>query len=87
MQAPVSQEHVHSFHPQLRISSKTQIWEWTAHLFLPSVLTVIGAPRRAGPRNIEPGPLMVSVEFQLSVLELVAELLRTAPSFLVIIDH
>ena len=30
---------------------------------------------------------MVSVDFQLSVLELVAELLRTAPSFLVIIDQ
>jgi hypothetical protein len=63
------------------------IWKGTAHLFLPSVLTLMGAPRRDGPRKREPGPLMVSVDFQLSVLELVAELLRTAPSFLVIIDQ
>jgi hypothetical protein len=88
MQAPVSQEYIHSFHPKLRISFKTRLWEGTAHLlFLASVLTVIGVPRRDGPRKSEPGPLMVSVDFQLSVLELVAELLRTAPSFLVIIDQ
>ena len=67
---------------------EAQIWEWTAHLFFPSVLTVIrGAPRREGPRNSELGPLIVSVDFQLSVLELVAELLRTAPSFLVMVDQ
>ena len=75
-----------SISPAAWISSKTRIWEGTAHLFLPSVLTLIGAPRRDGPRKSEPG-LMVSVDFQLSVLELVAELLRTAPSFLVIIDQ
>jgi hypothetical protein len=90
MQAPVSQEHVHGFHlsscPAARNSSKTRIWEGTAHLFLLSVLTLIGAPRRDGPRKSDPG-LIVSVDFQLSVLELVAELLRTAPSFLVIIDQ
>jgi len=47
----------------------------------------IGAPRRDGLRKREPGPLTVSVDFQLSVLELVAVLLRTAASFLVIMDH
>lgn len=57
-----------------------------SHLFLPSVFTVIGDPRRDGLRKSEAGPLMVSVDFQLSVLELVAELLRAA-SFLVIIDQ
>lgn len=59
-----------------------------SHLFLPSVFTVIGDPRRDGLRKSEVGPLMVSVDFQLSVLELVAELLRAAAaSFLVIIDQ
>lgn len=56
-------------------------------MFLPSVFTVIGDPRRDGLRKSEAGPLMVSVDFQLSVLELVAELLRAAASFLVIIDQ
>ena len=92
MQAPVSPgtcsqlpslQHHRSQNPDPR----RWIWEGTAHLFLPSVLTLMGAPRRDGPRKREPGPLMVSVDFQLSVLELVAELLRTAPSFLVIIDQ
>ena len=56
------------------------------HLFFPSVFTCIGVPRRDGPRKSdEPCGLMVSVDFQLSVLELVAELLRAA-SLLVIVD-
>ena len=59
------------------------------HLFLPSVLTVMALPRRDGARNseLELGPLTVSVDFQLSVLELVAELLRTSFSFLVMVDQ
>lgn len=46
-------------------------------------------PRRDGPRNseLELGPLTVSTDFQLSVLELVAELLRTSFSFLVMVDQ
>lgn len=56
-------------------------------LFRPSVFTCIGVPRRDGPRKSELGPLIVSVEIQLSVLELVAELLRDAASFLVIVDQ
>ena len=46
----------------------------------------MGAPLRDGPRKSELG-LMVSVESPLSVLELVAELLREAASFLVIVDQ
>lgn len=93
MQAPVSHEHVQSFHFIAPASlggthPRHGSGKGTAHLlFLPSVLTLMGLPRRDGPRKSEPGPLIVSVDFQLSVLELVAELLRTAPSFLVIIDQ
>jgi hypothetical protein len=53
---------------------------------LPLVFTCMGAPLREGPRNIDKG-LTVSVDFQLSVLELVAdELWREVASFLVMID-
>ena len=52
-----------------------------------SVFTCIGVPLRDEPRNtVWPG-LIVSVDFQLSVLELVAELLRKASFFLVIVDQ
>lgn len=62
------------------------------HLFLALVLTVMALPRRDGPRKseeleLELGPLIVSVDFQLSVLELVAELLRASFSFLVMVDQ
>ncbi len=60
------------------------IWDGKSHLVRPSVLTVIAFPLLEGPRKSdEPGALMVSVDFQLSVLELVAVLLRMEVSFLV----
>jgi len=85
---PLVKEHILSFHPSnqgfcFRQSSR----KGKSHLCLPSVLTVIWWPLRDGPRKSEPGPLIVSVDFQLSVLEVVAVLLRTAASFLVIVDQ
>lgn len=77
-----------AFLPEQRELDETEILgKMRSHLFLPSVFTVIGDPRRDGLRNSEVGPFTVSVDFQLSVLALVAELLRAAASFLVIIDH
>jgi hypothetical protein len=57
-----------------------ETWASDSVLFRPSVLTVMAFPRREGPRKSEAGRMV-------SVLELVAVLLRTAASFLVMVDQ
>lgn len=89
MQAAVSQRTCSklSTNPQGDLDKTGIQTKLKSHLFFPSVFTLIGEPRRDGWRKIEVVAFTVSVDFQLSVLELVAELLRAAASFLVIIDQ
>jgi hypothetical protein len=64
---------------------KPECLKQPTHFSFSSVLSWIGVRLRDGLRNSEPDAFSVSVEFQLSVLELAVEA-RSPPSFLVIVS-
>lgn len=84
MQAPISQDALPprpAFHAA---TMKHEVYKQPTHFSFSSVFSWIGVRLRDGLRNNEPDAFSVSVDFQLSVLELAVEA-RSPPSFLVIV--